>query len=61
MFAGRVALYRAGSAGATESVALVHGLGKAAARDWAHVIPALAQRYAAYAVDLPGFGYSTGQ
>ena len=58
MFAGRVALYRAGPPGATESVVLVHGLGKAAARDWTHVIPALAQRYAVYAVDLPGFGYS---
>src|SRR5688500_20392175 len=58
MFAGRVALYRAGPPGATESVVLVHGLGKAAARDWTHVIPALAKRYAVYAVDLPGFGYS---
>jgi pimeloyl-ACP methyl ester carboxylesterase len=58
MFAGRVALYRAGPPGATESVVLVHGLGKAAGRDWTHVIPALAQRYAVYAVDLPGFGYS---
>lgn len=57
-FGGRIALYRAGPPGATESVVLVHGLGKAAARDWVHVIPALARRYAVYAVDLPGFGYS---
>jgi hypothetical protein len=28
MFAGRVALYRAGPPGATESVVLVHGLGR---------------------------------
>src|SRR5687768_3489329 len=58
VFGGRVALYRAGPPSATEAVVLVHGMGKAAARDWAHVIPALAKRYAVYAVDLPGFGYS---
>ena len=58
VFGGRVALYRAGPPSATEAVVLVHGMGKAAARDWAHVIPALARRYAVYAVDLPGFGYS---
>jgi pimeloyl-ACP methyl ester carboxylesterase len=58
VFGGRVALYRAGPPSATQAVVLVHGLGKAAARDWAHVIPALAKRYAVYAVDLPGFGYS---
>ena len=58
VFGGRVALYRAGPPSASEAVVLVHGMGKAAARDWAHVIPALARRYAVYAVDLPGFGYS---
>ena len=58
VFGGRIAVYRAGPADATEAVVLIHGLGKAAARDWEHVIPALAQRYAVYAVDLPGFGYS---
>lgn len=58
VFGGRIALYRAGPANAAEAVVLIHGLGKAAARDWEHVIPALAQRYAVYAVDLPGFGYS---
>lgn len=58
VFGGRMALYRAGPSSATEAVVLVHGMGKAAARDWAHVIPALAKRYAVYAVDLPGFGYS---
>ncbi len=57
MFGGRVALYRAGRPGAG-AVVLVHGLGKAAARDWANVIPALAAHYAVYAVDLPGFGQS---
>jgi pimeloyl-ACP methyl ester carboxylesterase len=58
VFGGRMALYRAGPPSATEAVVLVHGMGKAAARDWARVIPALAKRYAVYAVDLPGFGYS---
>jgi pimeloyl-ACP methyl ester carboxylesterase len=57
VFGGRVALYRAGPAKA-EAVVLVHGLGKAAARDWARVMPALAQRYRVYALDLPGFGES---
>jgi len=57
VFGGRVALYRAGRPGA-DAVVLVHGLGKAAARDWAKVIPALAAHYAVYAVDLPGFGHS---
>ena len=58
VFGGRIAVYRAGPAGASDAVVLVHGLGKAAARDWEHLIPVLAQRYAVYAVDLPGFGYS---
>jgi pimeloyl-ACP methyl ester carboxylesterase len=58
VFGGRIALYRAGPADAIEAVVLVHGMGKAAARDWEQVIPALAKKYAVYAVDLPGFGYS---
>ena len=57
VFGGRVALYRAGTDHA-ETVVLLHGLGKAAARDWAKVIPALAERYHVLAVDLPGFGHS---
>ena len=58
VFGGRIAVYRAGPKDATQAVVLVHGLGKAAARDWENLIPALAQRYAVYAVDLPGFGFS---
>ena len=50
-------LYRAGKRGA-EPVILIHGLGHAAARDWAGVIPALADRYDVYTLDLPGFGAS---
>lgn len=57
VFGGRVMLYRAGRPGA-EPVVLVHGLGKAAARDWAKLIPPLAERYDVYALDLPGFGLS---
>lgn len=57
VFGGRVALYRAGPRHA-RPVVLVHGLGKAAARDWSRVIPALAERYSVYALDLPGFGDS---
>ena len=57
VFGGRVALYRAGKRDA-EPVILVHGVGTAAARDWVHVIPALAADYDVYALDLPGFGRS---
>jgi pimeloyl-ACP methyl ester carboxylesterase len=57
VFGGRVMLYQAGRRGA-DAVVLVHGLGKAAAMDWAKLIPALAERYAVYALDLPGFGQS---
>jgi pimeloyl-ACP methyl ester carboxylesterase len=57
VFGGRIALYRAGPRKG-RPVVLVHGLGKAAARDWGRVIPALAARYAVYALDLPGFGDS---
>ena len=61
VFGGRVALYRAGVRNAQEgreTVVLVHGLGKAAARDWSKLIPALAGRYRVLALDLPGFGHS---
>lgn len=57
VFGGQVALFRAGPPNG-EPIVLVHGLGPQAARDWSHVIPALAKRYSVYAVDLPGFGYS---
>ena len=57
VFGGRVALYRAGPRSA-ETVVLVHGLGKMAARDWSTLVPALAERYQVLAIDLPGFGYS---
>ena len=57
VFGGRVALYHAGRPGA-HVVVLVHGLGKNAAKDWEHVIAALAERYSVYALDLPGFGHS---
>src|SRR3990170_7761154 len=57
VFGGRVMLYQAGPRGA-DAVVLVHGLGRNAAKDWAYVIPALAERYSVYALDLPGFGQS---
>jgi pimeloyl-ACP methyl ester carboxylesterase len=57
VFGGRVALYHAGRRGAP-AVVLVHGLGRNAAKDWEHLIPALAERYSVYALDLPGFGHS---
>jgi pimeloyl-ACP methyl ester carboxylesterase len=57
VFGGRVMLYHAGKRGAPP-VVLVHGLGHAAARDWAQVIPGLAASYDVYALDLPGFGLS---
>ena len=61
VFGGRVALYQAGPRDAgkgKERVVLVHGLGKAAARDWAKLIPALAERHRVLVLDLPGFGHS---
>jgi pimeloyl-ACP methyl ester carboxylesterase len=57
VFGGRVALYHAGARGAP-AVVLVHGLGRNAAKDWEYVMPALAERYSVYALDLPGFGHS---
>ena len=57
VFGGNLMLYRAGTRGA-DAVVLVHGLGQNGARDWARVVPALAQRYEVFALDLPGFGLS---
>ena len=57
VFGGRVMLYRAGKPGG-DPVVLIHGLGNPGSRDWAKVIPALAQSYDVYALDLPGFGLS---
>jgi pimeloyl-ACP methyl ester carboxylesterase len=57
VFGGRVMLYRAGRRGG-EPVVLIHGLGQNGARDWRALIPALADRYDVYALDLPGFGLS---
>jgi pimeloyl-ACP methyl ester carboxylesterase len=57
VFGGRVALYRAGPRDG-ETVVLLHGLGKPAARDWTYVIPALARHHDVIALDLPGFGHS---
>jgi pimeloyl-ACP methyl ester carboxylesterase len=57
VFGGSLMLYRAGKRGA-EPVILIHGLGAAAARDWAETVPALADGYDVYALDLPGFGAS---
>jgi len=54
---GRVMLYRAGRRDGP-AVVLVHGLGQNGARDWSRLIPALADGYAVYALDLPGFGQS---
>ena len=42
------------------TMVLVHGLGQNASRDWDTVVPALAARHRVIAVDLPGFGRSTG-
>lgn len=58
VFEGKITLYRAGPAGA-EAVLLVHGLGPNGARDWGKTVPALAQRYEVFALDLPGFGASS--
>ena len=42
-------------AGTGEPVILVHGLAGSSGW-WRHNVPALAERYAVYTVDLPGFG-----
>ena len=49
VFGGRIAVYRAGPLDARQAVVLVHGLGKAAARDWENLIPALALVHSARA------------
>src|SRR3954470_6217194 len=54
---GRVMLYRVGRQDGPP-VVLIHGLGQNGARDWSRLLPALADRYAIYALDLPGFGQS---
>jgi len=57
VFGGNVMLYRAGRRDG-EAVVLIHGLGQNGAQDWSKLIPALAERYDVYALDLPGFGQS---
>ncbi len=47
-------------AGEGPAVVLIHGL-SGSGRWWAHNVPALAQRYRVYNVDLIGFGRSRGQ
>ncbi|MBC7956985.1 MAG: alpha/beta hydrolase [Cytophagales bacterium] len=42
------------------TVLLVHGLGNNAHRDWASVVPTLAEQFHVVALDLPGFGASPG-
>ena len=59
VFGGQVMVYRAGPPASQETpVVLVHGLGQNGARDWSRLVPALAGRYAVYALDLPGFAQS---
>ena len=57
VFGGKVMLYRAGRREGP-AVVLIHGLGQNGARDWGKLIPALAERYDVYTLDLPGFGQS---
>ena len=57
VFGGRVMLYHAGRREGP-AVVLIHGLGQNGARDWGKLIPVLAEGYAIYALDLPGFGQS---
>jgi pimeloyl-ACP methyl ester carboxylesterase len=47
-------------AGEGPAVVLIHGL-SGSGRWWAHNVPALAQRYRVYNVDVVGFGRSRGQ
>lgn len=54
---GHLMVYEAGSRD-HPTVVLIHGLGQNGARDWAEVIPALADNYHVLAVDQPGFGAS---
>ncbi len=60
VFQGKCYVYEAGR-NHSYTVVLIHGLGEGAARDWEHVIPALAQRYHVLTFDLPGFGRSEKQ
>lgn len=58
VFGGDVMLYRAGRRDGPP-VVLVHGLGQNGARDWAKLIPVLAEHHDVLALDLPGFGESS--
>jgi pimeloyl-ACP methyl ester carboxylesterase len=60
VFEGKCYVYEAGR-DHPYTVVLVHGIGEGAARDWEHVIPALARQYHVVAFDLPGFGRSEKQ
>jgi pimeloyl-ACP methyl ester carboxylesterase len=60
VFQGRAYVYEAGRAN-PYTIVLVHGLGEGASRDWAHVVPVLAQQYHVLTFDLPGFGRSDKQ
>jgi pimeloyl-ACP methyl ester carboxylesterase len=50
--------YEAAPAHPRDTVVLVHGLGTSAST-WAHILPALSEKYRVLAPDLPGFGFST--
>ncbi len=57
---GRRVAYRvAGPERASDAVVLVHGLA-GSMRWWASTVPALAEHYRVYLVDLPGFGSMRG-
>jgi pimeloyl-ACP methyl ester carboxylesterase len=60
VFMGKSYVYEAGR-DHPYTVVLVHGLGEGAARDWEHVIPAMARQYHVLTFDLPGFGRSEKQ
>jgi pimeloyl-ACP methyl ester carboxylesterase len=59
VFGGEMLVVRAGPTDAPPLL-LVHGLGQNGFTDWLPVLPQLARRWRVTAVDLPGFGYSTG-
>jgi len=43
------------------TVILIHGIGEFASKDWLSTLPALEKNFHVYAIDLPGFGLSTGR
>lgn len=59
VFNSKVAVLETGSSN-NPTIVLIHGLGDLGMKDWFGIIPALEENYHVIAMDLPGFGFSSG-